>query len=350
MLKLHLPKGYTNLALAAVLSLAIFLPARLVILKFILITLALIFASYGLGVATEELAAYYSSAVSGFLNATFGNLAELIIAFFVIKSGNTLLAQASLTGSILGNLVLLVGLAFFVASFKRKTIKLHIHQADTAATMLLTSVLFLLFPSMLYLFHEEAYAKTISVVVAAVLFSIYLLYLIFSFKTHKDWFSDNQEKHKPILSKIQAMFLMVATIVLLVALSENVSSIIETVAEHLHFNDLFLGAIILGFVGNAAENLAVVDLAAKGRYDFVLPIAVGSSLQIAMFVTPLLVFASLFMKTQLTLSFLPIEIFSILIAVLLANQIASDKKVTWFESIQLLGLYVIIAVVFYVAR
>ena len=347
-----LPTGYGNLAIGVLLATAIFLPTNLAVLKFVFITLALVFASSALGIATEELAAYYSSAVSGFLNATFGNFAELIIGFFVIKNGQVLLAQASLTGSILSNLVLLVGLAYLAAAVntRKKFLKLHDKQTDTAATMLLTSVLFLLFPSMLYLLHEEKYAEPISLVVAVVLLGIYLLYLIFSFVTHKDWFIEGDEEHTATLSKVQALMLMVLSIATVVILSERISGLVEAVSHTLHLGDLFIGAIVLGFVGNAAEHLSVVTLAAKGKHQFVLPIAVGSSLQIAMFVAPILVLISAFMGNHMTLAFLPIEIFSIFVSVLLAEQIASDKEVTWFESVQLLGLYVIIAVVFYFAH
>ncbi len=345
-----LPAGYGNLAIGVLLAVAIFLPSNLAVLKFVFITLALVFASSALGVATEELAAYYSSAVSGFLNATFGNLAELIIGFFVIKNGHVLLAQASLTGSILSNLVLLVGLAFFVASIKRKSLKLDIKQTDTVTTMLLTGVLLLLFPSVLYILHEEKYTEPISIAVSLVLLGIYILYLVFSFATHKDWFLEDKAKQRPLLSKSQAALLMVLSIAIIVLLSERVSAIIESVAHALNLGDLFIGAIILGFIGNAAEHLSVVTLASKGKHDFVLSIAIGSALQIAMFVAPILVLISAFMNTPMTLEFLPIEIFSVLVSVLLANQIALDKRVTWFESVQLLGLYVIIAVVFYFAR
>lgn len=348
-LNLNIFKHYKSLIISFIFALSIFLPENLAVLKFILITFGLIFASEALGFATEELSTYFSSTLSGFLNATFGNLAELIIGLFVILKGQALLAQASLTGSILGNLVLLVGLAFFVASYRRKSIKLNAKETDTASTMLLTSVLFLLFPSLLFLFHEQQYTIPITLGVAVLLLSIYIFYLIFSFFTHKDWFIKKDESRKPTLSKTQALILMILSIIILTILSERVSQIIEHVAHVLNLNDLFLGAIVLGFVGNAAENLSVIGLASKGKHEFVLPIAIGSSLQIAMFVTPILVIISYFAGHFMSLSFLPLEIFSIFVAVLLANQISQDKEVTWFESIQLVMLYLVIALVFYFA-
>ncbi len=342
-------KTHRNLLIATVGLSALFLPHELALVQFLIVVVALIFASSALGFATEELSGYYSAAISGFLNATFGNLAELIIGFFVILQGHTELAKASLTGSILGNLLMLVGMGYLVASVSKKEIDLHEKQAETTSTMLLLSVLFLLFPSLLFIFHEETYIRPISLLVASGLLLIYILYLLFSFKTHKDWFAQ-EESHTPTLSKRASFAVMITSIVLLGVLSENVSHGIEEVAKVLHLNDLFLGAILLGFVGNVAEHLSVVTLARKGKHQFVLPVAIGSSLQIAMFVVPVLVFVSALTGNFMDLSFLPLEVFSVLAAVLLANEIAKDKKTNWFEAMQLLVLYGVVAVMFFFAK
>ncbi len=338
------------LLLSIIFSSALFLPPSLKLIKFALLILALIFASNSLGIATEELSAYFSSTLSGLINATFGNLAEIIIGFFVILQGHTELAKASITGSILSNLVLLVGLAFLVASYKKESIRLQNKVADTSSTLLLTSVLFLLFPSLLFLFHEQEFIKPISISIAIILLSIYFFYIIFSFFTHKKWFVDKNKKHVPVLSKGASLILMLISIVILTILSEYIANVIEPIGQILHLNQLFLGAIIIGFVGNAAEHLSVITLAKKQKHEFILPIAIGSSIQVAMFVGPLLVLLSIFTRNFMSLVFSPLEIFSIFVAVLLANQIASDKEITWFESVQLIGLYLIIAITFYFVK
>ena len=338
-----------NIFIASLSLGALFIPDSLGMLRFILIVIGLIVASSVLGYATEELSGYYSPSISGFINATFGNLAELIIGFFVILQGHIALVQASLTGSIIGNLLFLVGSAYLVATIKKKEISLHKEQTEVSSTMLLLSVVLLLFPSMLFIFHEEQFVKPISLAVAFALFVVYVLYLIFSFKTHKDWFTNNLT-HKSTISKKMAIALMIISILILAVLSESISKNLEIVSHSLHLSDLFLGAIILGFVGNIAEHLSVVTLAKKGKPEFVLPIAIGSSLQIAMFVAPVLVFLSVLTPHFMGLNFSALEIVSIFTAVLVANEIARDKKTNWFESIQLLVLYGILAVMFFFAH
>lgn len=308
--------------------------------------LTLIIASHLLGDATEELANYYSPALGGLLNATLGNLAELIIAFFALKQGLLEVVKASITGSILGNILFVFGLAVIVGGIKKKELPLKKQEAEVSSTMLLITVLLLLFPSLLFVFHEESRASEISLIIAGCLFVLYFLSLFFSFYTHKEWFISVSHE-KPKLKKSHAFLLMFLSIVILIITSEGFAKQLETIAHGFGFSELFVGAILVGIAGNAAEHLGALHFAAKEKMSLVLNVTIGSSLQVAMFVVPLLVFGSFFFGNMMTLSFLPLEIVSILAAVLLLNEISKDNAVTWLEGVQMVVLYGVIAVLFF---
>lgn len=318
------------------------------LIVFIVVILTLVKAAHLLGHATEEIANYYSPSLGGLLNATFGNLAELIIAFFALKEGLVTVVKASLTGSILGNLLLVFGLAVFVGGMKKKEMVLKKHEAEISSTMLLITVILLLVPSALFLFHEEAYEVPISMAVAVALIVLYLLSLLFSFYTHKEYFLSVSHE-KPTLKKSHAFLLLIGSILILVFASEIFAGQLEHIAENLGFSELFIGAVLVGVAGNAAEHLGALQFAVKNKMSLVLNVTIGSSLQIAMFVAPVLVFISYFMGNMMTLAFLPIEILTIFASVLLINEVLRDGAVNWIEGIQLLVLYIIIAMLFFFA-
>lgn len=313
---------------------------------FTVIILTLVKASHLLGNATEELANYYSSTIGGLMNATLGNLAELIIGFFALKEGLVEVVKASLTGSILGNTLLVFGTAVIFGGFKKKELFLNKHEAEVSSTMLLLAVLFLLFPSLLFFFNEESQATNISFFVAGALLLLYFLSLVFSLHTHKKHFVSASHE-KPKITKMHAFILMFFSIVILVIVSEMFAGKIEAIAHALNFGELFIGAVLVGVAGNAAEHLGAIQFAIKNKMSLVLNTTIGSSLQIAMFVAPVFVFVSFFMGNFMNLTFLPIEIVSIFAAVLLMNEISRDGCVNWLEGAQLLALYVIICVMFF---
>jgi len=280
------------------------------------------------------------------MNATFGNLPELIIGFFALKEGLVDVVKASLTGSIFGNILLVFGISIFIGGFKHKEFKLSRHESNVSSTMLLISAFLLLIPSILFVFHEEKYDVNISYAVAVVLFILYIASMIFSFYTHKKYFATG-EHEKPKMKKWHAVLLMIGSIIILAVVSELFAARIETIAHALHWGDLFIGAILVGIVGNAAEHLSAIQFARKNKASLVLNTAIGSSLQIAMFVAPVLVLISVLVGNVMSLAFLPIEIVAILLSILLMNEISKDEAVNWLEGLQLLVLYIIIAIVFF---
>ena len=316
------------------------------IFVFIAMLIALIKASSLLGFATEEAAANYGGNVGGLLNATFGNLAELIIGFFAIKEGLVEVVKASITGSIIGNALLVFGLSVIAGSIKRKELVVKEKEVEVNSTMMLMAVFLFLFPSLLFIFHEESYAKEISLITAFFLIMLYIASIVFSFITHKEWFISTHGE-KASLSKKKSIALMIFSVVLIVLLSEAFAGIIEEVGKELNLNELFMGAIVVGIVGNAAEHLTAIEFARKNKMSLVVNTTIGSSIQIAMFVVPLLVFSSFVIGNPMSLSFLPIEIVAIVVSAFLLNEVYRDKRVNWLEGMQLIVLYLIIAALFY---
>lgn len=325
---------------------ALALPA---LAPFVLSVLVLVLSASLLGHATEELAGHYSQTVGGLLNATFGNAAELIIAFFAIQKGLVEVVKASITGAFLGNVLLVFGLSVLAGGIKRKEMSIAQREGEINSTMLLLAMLFILFPSLLFIFHEERYETEISLAAAAIMLVLYILSLLFSFFTHKEWFLSNPT-HKPGMTRRNAFLLMLFSVAAIGVGSEKFAGILEEVAHQFSLGELFVGAVLVGIAGNAAEHFIALKFAQENKMSLVLNATIGSSLQLALFVAPVLVFISLFSPSFLSLSFLPIEIVAILASVLLMIQIERDKKVNWFEGLQLVALYTLIAIIFYFYR
>jgi Ca2+:H+ antiporter len=318
-------------------------------MTFIFIILTLIFGSKLLGDATEEFANYYSSTLGGLMNATLGNLPELIIGFFALKEGLVNVVKASLTGSIIGNVLLVFGFAALIGGFKYKEMKLTRQESNISSTMLMISAFLLLLPSILFIFHEEKYNANVSYFVAIALFLLYIGSIIFSFFTHKEYFTVGDHE-KPKMKKSRALILMVVSIIILSIVSELFASRIESIAHALNWGELFIGAILVGVVGNAAEHLSVIQFARKNKASLVLNTAIGSSLQIAMFAAPVLVLLSILVGNPMTLAFLPLEIVAILLSAFLMNEISKDDAINWLEGAQLILLYLVLAVIFFFYR
>lgn len=315
-------------------------------IPFVLSILVLMVAASLLGHATEEMAGYYSQTAGGLMNATLGNTAELIICFFAIQQGLVEVVKASITGAFLGNVLLIFGLAVMAGGMRRKELSIAQREGEANSTMLLLAVLFLLFPSLLFIFHEQEFDKEISLVAAVLMILIYALSLIFSFVTHKEWFL-SAHKIKPRMKKRDAILLLLFSFLAIAFASERFAGMLEGIAQQFNLGELFIGAVLVGLAGNAAEHFIAIKFAREDKMSLALNVTIGSSLQLAMFVVPVLVFLSLLSPSFLSLSFLPIEIVAILASVMLMIQIERDKKVNWFEGLQLVALYLIIAVLFF---
>jgi len=307
-----------------------------------------------MGESTEEISKYSGAAVGSILNATFGNATELIICFFALKEGLFSVIKASLTGSFIGNVLLVMGLSIFMGGLKHKTQRFNGMVAGTNASMMTLAVIALLVPAVfLHSVGEEKLrlvSYSLSFGVAIILIATYILSLYFSFGTHRDLIrtvDEVSDEDEPQWSRRKAVaFLSLATILIAVE-SEFLVSSIEYVVHNLGLSEVFIGVIIIPIIGNAAEHGAAVLMAMKNRMDLSLGIAVGSSTQIALFVAPLLVLFSQLIGKPMDLLFNALEVTAIAVAVTIANLISLDGKSNWFEGIQLLAAYLIIALAFF---
>ena len=303
-----------------------------------------------IGQATEELAAHTGPRLGGFLNATLGNAAELIITIFAIRADLLELVKASITGSILGNVLLVLGLSILLGGFKNGTQRFDRSHAGINSTMLILAVVGLGIPSLFSHAIEvknHAAVEYLSLGVALVLIVIYGLSLIYAFfalpsrekaaedHIHREWGTS------------QASGILVAATLLIAWLSEILVGAVEPVIEAVGVTEFFLGIIIIPLVGNVAEHLVGVQMAIKNRMELSLAISVGSSLQIALFVAPVLVFISLLMGNPLTLVFNQFELISLVAAVLIAALVSLDGESNWLEGAQLLVVYTIIGLAFF---
>ena len=305
-----------------------------------------------LGEATEELALHMGPAAGGLLNATFGNAGELIIAFFALRAGHPEVVQASLSGSIIGNVLLVFGLSAFLGGLGRERQHFNRTVASSNTTMLLLAVAALIMPAVFSLVvygslqTVQPAVEVLSRWTAVVLIAIYAAGLVFSLVTHKNLFGAT-EHHPPRLSRGAAVTILLVATGLVAWLSEIFVGAIEPATHALGMSPLFVGVMVVAIIGNAAEHAAAVMLARRNQMDLALGVSVGSSVQIALLVAPLLVLCSPLLGQHLSLLFNPFEIAAVVLSVLVVAMVVLDGETTWFEGLQLLGLYTILALAFY---
>ncbi|WP_224749469.1 calcium/proton exchanger [Polycladospora coralii] len=328
------------------------------VMQFITACLSLLTWATLLGKATESVALYAGERLGGFLNATFGNAAELIISIFLLKEGLFDMVKASITGSIIGNLLLVLGLSLFFGGLKFKVQKFNSMLAGHNVSLMMLAVIALFVPAVFLQNMTTDTVNTVSIVIASVLLIGYFLWLYFSMVTHKKELGDSidgipnfDEKEKDAhleWSKRTSILLLVISTVFVAIQSEWLVHNIESVAEALGWSELFVGAFLIAIIGNAAEHSAAIFLAMKNRIGAAVEIAVGSSLQIALFVAPALVFISLFLGKPMDIIFTTYEIVAIAVAAFIASSISRDGSTNWYEGILLLIVYVILGTVFFV--
>ncbi len=309
-----------------------------------------------LGRATEQLAARTGEGTGGLLNATFGNAAEMIIALIALKKGLFGVVKASLTGSIIGNILLVMGLSLLAGGLKYPTQRFNAAGARIQATMLTLAAIAMIVPAAYhYLAAPVSAAREadLSLEISVVLLVTYALSLVFSLRTHKQLFSGSaeceaEEHHGKPWSTGVAVGVLAATTALIAWMSEILVGSVEQAAHSLGMTSVFVGVIVVAIIGNAAEHSTAILVARKNRMDLSLGIAIGSSIQIAVFVAPLLVLLSYFIAPRpMDLVFTPAEVMATGLAVAITGQIASDGECNWFEGAQLLAVYVILGIVFY---
>jgi Ca2+:H+ antiporter len=365
---------YSSRAMRPVYFLGVFIPAAIA-LELAHADPVLIFGAAALGVipcaavmgeATEAIAARSGPGIGGFLNVTFGNAPELIIAFFALLEGLQEVVKASIVGSIIGNILLVMGAAMLVGGWSRDKQTFSRTAANAQSGMLLLALAALILPAIFQLVHGGGLPgvnedrvdfgsdlEKLSLGVALVLLASYAAGLWFSLRTHRAVFnpfsgeSEEEAHHWPV--KRAAIFLAVSAVAVGV-MSEILVGSISEASDDIGLSEFFVGVFIVAIVGNAAEHWVAVLVAAKDKMDLAVNIAIGSSAQIALFVAPVLVLASFVVGPDpMALVFNGYELGALLFAVLIANLVTQEGESNWFEGIQLLALYAVLGLVFYFA-
>jgi Ca2+:H+ antiporter len=305
-----------------------------------------------LGRATEEAAIYMGPKIGALLNATLGNAAELIITIIALREGLVNVVKASIAGSILGNILFVLGLSLLLGGLKNGTQYFDARSAGTNATMLVLAVVALSIPAVFALGPElyRPSPQSISFLsdgLAIVLIVIYGLYILFSLRQESPEAEAREEHGEPTMKLTTALALMAASTVGIVFMSELLVGAIEPAAEQWGLSELFIGVIVVPFVGNIAEHIVAVQVAIQNKMDLSLGIAVGSGLQIALFVTPVLVGVSILLGQPMTLVFNSYELAALIGAGLIAALISVDGESNWLEGAQLLALYLMLGIAFF---
>jgi Ca2+:H+ antiporter len=339
---------------------------------FIVSCLAIIPLAGWMGRATEHLAEHLGQGVGGLLNATFGNAAELIIALFALSKGLDGVVKASITGSIIGNVLLVLGLSFFAGGVKFRKQEFNRTAASINATALTLAAIALIIPTV---FHQAAAVvpvvhggwtpakeQSLSLAIAIVLIITYALTLLFSLVTHKELFVGEQshdlfaevgkerteaEEHGVGWSVGKSVTILLVATAFVALVSEFLVGAVEGARETLGLTEVFVGVIVVAIIGNAAEHSSAILMAMRNKMDLSLGIALGSSLQIALFVAPVLIFASYLFGRPMNLEFTIPEVVAVVASIIIVEQISSDGESNWVEGMQLLSVYAILAILFY---
>jgi Ca2+:H+ antiporter len=315
-----------------------------------------------MGKSTEYLAEHVGPGLGGLLNATFGNACELIIAFAALRAGLVDVVKASITGSIIGNILLVLGGSMLAGGMRYETQKFNRTAATTSATLLALAAISLCVPAVFHLTasHTAHQNETkLSLAISVVQFITYILSLIFSLKTHKALYGGGEEAESDEAEsdedgeggagwgKIKSIIVLLVATVLVAILSECLVNAVEEAAKHMGLTQLFIGVVLVAIVGNAAEHSTAVMMALKNKMDLAINIALGSGAQIALFVAPLIVFASFAIGRPMDLCFTAVELLAVVVSVIILSFVATDGECNWLEGVQLLATYAILAAAFF---
>src|SRR4051812_15059251 len=321
---------------------------------FLLSALAIVPLAGLIGRATDQLALHAGPRIGGLLNATFGNVTELVVSVFLILDNQIEVVKASLTGSILGNLLLVLGLAFFLGGLRHKEQVYSERSASVHTSSLVLAVIGFLMPALFVLttsgpqpFVER---EVVSGTVAVVLIALYAAALIFTLVTHEHLFRTPASEERPVWSSRRAVVLLLVATVFVAVESELLVGSLEPAIADLGLSKFFVGLILVPIIGNAAEHSSAVLFALKDRVDVTLEIAIGSSVQVALFVAPALVFISLIVGHPMDFIFSPFEVAAVGVSTLIVAIVIRDGRSNWLEGAQLLGAYVIMAISFFFVR
>ena len=317
---------------------------------FFLAAVAVIPLAKFIGEATEELSLHTGPGVGGFLNATFGNAPELLIGIFAVQAGLTEVVKASITGSIIGNLLLVLGSAMFAGGIRYKKQKFNRTAALAGNSSLFLAVIALTIPAIFLRSVNGASdsIQTLSNVVSLLLIFVYIAHIWFSLYTHRHLYNGGSAPDvESRWSVKQSIVVLILATVAVAWISDVLVASIEPVVSAFGWTTLFIGVIFVAIIGNIAEHTSAITMALKNKMEVALQISVGSATQIVMFVAPLLVLISLLFPTHLSFVFNEFELVAIILSVFIANLVVQDGESNWLEGIQLIIAWVIMAIAFF---
>ncbi|HEY8133230.1 MAG TPA: calcium/proton exchanger [Thermoanaerobaculia bacterium] len=321
---------------------------------FIFACLAVLPLAAWIGAATEQLAHRMGPTYGALFNASFGNLAEVIIAIFAIRAGLADVVRASFAGSVVGNILFVGGLSMIAGGWKREKLKFNALSAESQAGQLILAASAFLVPALFFRAairaHHPELIHQVSIGTSVILIVSYMLGLYFSFRTHRNVLGSGEEvplNNAKLWSMKKAVSLLLFSSALMAVVAEGLVDAVREAGKAWGMNEVFLGFVVLAIVGNAAEHSTAVMLAMRNQMDTALNISMQSSVQIALFVTPLLVFLSYPLGHPLDLIFTPFEILAVALAVAIMGYLVLDGETNWYEGVQLLAVYAIIAVAMY---
>jgi Ca2+:H+ antiporter len=342
------------------------------VLIFVVACIAILPLAGWMGRATEELAARTGSTIGGLLNATFGNATELIIAFFALSAGKFDVVKASITGSIIGNLLLVLGLALFLGGLRYPQQKFNRQGASVVGSLLLISMVAFLVPALFDFTERTLFGADqtkvliddarLSLGISFILIALYIANVIFTLVTHKDILSGIEDgnghggdaaasghgEHVATWSVPMALGVLLGATVLVGFMSEFLVGSLEGFTTQFGLSEFFVGLFIIPIVGNAAEHASAVVFAMKNKMDLAITIALGSTVQVALLVAPILVILSFIIGKPMDLVLRnPLELFTIVGSVLVAHSVTNDGESNWLEGLMLLGVYLILGVAFF---
>lgn len=345
--------------------LLLLIPISLVLASLPQVSPIWVFVSAGLAIiplaswirrATEQMARIAGSAVGGLLNVTFGNVTELVLALFVLASGHPDVVRAQITGSIIGNSLLGLGLAIVIGTWGRDKLNFQRHRAGLLSSLLFLAVIGLLVPALFDYTERGIVAdssardlnESLSIGVSIILLILYSANLVYTLVTHRDVFKIEDQPEPAEWPLWKALMVLAAATVASAMEAHLISEALEMSATWLHVTPFFLGVIVLAIIGNAGEYVAAIYFARHRQMTMALSITIGSTIQVAILIAPLLVLTSYFMKTPMDLVFdNPLELISIAAVALIVNSISQDRETTWFEGVMLLSVYAILALAFF---
>ena len=321
-------------------------------IMFLLSCLSIIPLAGLMGEGTEEISFYAGPKIGGFLNATFGNATELIISFFALKKGLFEIVKSSIAGAVIGNVLLVVGASMLAGGLKFKTQKFNEKVGEVSSSMLLFAVLGLCIPALFTHTVDPSLLNTryegLSIFVGVVMIIIYILSLVFSFSTHKHIYNTEVgEENTAKWSLKKSILVLVLSTAIIAIESEFLVGGVESITSSLGWSEFFVGIILIPIIGNAAEHSTAIIMARKDKMDVALEIAIGSSLQIILFVAPVLIFISL-LFTPMSIVFNEFELIALIASVVIVNRVSHDGESNWLEGVQLLAVYLIIAAGFFI--